>query len=65
MDPGRMTEWFKVTVLKTVVGKPTVGSNPTPSVGKSMMALLHPKCAPRWASSNRDTLRDQSLQMHN
>ena len=28
---GEVTEWFKVTVLKTVVGQLTVGSNPTPS----------------------------------
>ena len=28
---GSVTEWFKVTVLKTVVGKPTVSSNLTAS----------------------------------
>ena len=26
-----MAEWFKAPVLKTGVGQPTVGSNPTPS----------------------------------
>ena len=30
---GGMTERLKVTVLKTVVVKATVGSNPTPSAG--------------------------------
>lgn len=28
---GRVTERLNVPVLKTGVGKPTVGSNPTPS----------------------------------
>jgi hypothetical protein len=28
---GGMTEWLKVTVLKTVFAKANVGSNPTPS----------------------------------
>ena len=28
---GGMSEWFKEAVLKTVVPKGTVGSNPTPS----------------------------------
>lgn len=28
---GRMAEWLKAPVLKTGVGKPTVGSNPSPS----------------------------------
>ena len=32
---GGMTERLKVTVLKTVVVKATVGSNPTPSAGRS------------------------------
>ena len=28
---GRMVEWFKAAVLKTAEGRPSVGSNPTPS----------------------------------
>ncbi len=28
---GRVTEWFKEPVLKTGVGQPTEGSNPSPS----------------------------------
>lgn len=28
---GRLSEWFKEPVLKTGEGKPSVGSNPTPS----------------------------------
>ncbi len=28
---GGMSEWFKETVLKTVEGHTSVGSNPTPS----------------------------------
>jgi hypothetical protein len=28
---GGMAEWFKAPVLKTGVGQPTVGSNPSPS----------------------------------
>ncbi len=28
---GGMAEWTKALVLKTSVGQPTVGSNPTPS----------------------------------
>jgi hypothetical protein len=32
---GGMTERLKVTVLKTVVVKATVGSNPTPSAERS------------------------------
>jgi hypothetical protein len=34
---GGMSEWFKEAVLKTVVPKGTVGSNPTPS------AMVHEK----------------------
>jgi hypothetical protein len=30
-NPGGVTEWSMVTVLKTVVAQATVGSNPTPS----------------------------------
>ena len=30
-DIGGMSEWFKEAVLKTVVPRGTVGSNPTPS----------------------------------
>ena len=29
--PGGVTEWLKVTVLKTVVAQATAGSNPVPS----------------------------------
>gem|GEM_PF-1534339 len=32
---GRVTEWFKVTVLKTVVLKGTASSNLAPSAKKS------------------------------
>ena len=32
--PGGMAEWSKAAVLKTVVPKGTVGSNPTPSAKK-------------------------------
>ena len=28
---GGVSEWFKVPLLKSGVGQPTVGSNPTPS----------------------------------
>lgn len=37
-----MTEWLKVPVLKTGVGTPTVGSNPTLS---AMLGLLEPSVA--------------------
>ena len=32
---GGMAEWFKAPVLKTGVGQPTVGSNPSPSAKPS------------------------------
>ncbi len=30
-NPGGMAEWTKAAVLKTAVGQPTGGSNPSPS----------------------------------
>ncbi len=35
---GGMSEWLKEAVLKTVVPKGTVGSNPTPSARKFSLA---------------------------
>ena len=32
---GRVAEWFKAMVLKTIVLRSTVGSNPTPSAIKN------------------------------
>jgi hypothetical protein len=34
---GRVSEWFKEMVLKTIVGKPIVGSNPTPSAKRMIL----------------------------
>ena len=31
LEPGGMAEWTKAAVLKTAVGQPTGGSNPSPS----------------------------------
>jgi hypothetical protein len=31
IEPGGMAEWTKAAVLKTAVGQPTGGSNPSPS----------------------------------
>jgi hypothetical protein len=31
LKPGGMAEWTKAAVLKTAVGQPTGGSNPSPS----------------------------------
>lgn len=39
-QPGEMTEWFKVLVLKTSVGQLTVGSNPTLSARKKRSPTL-------------------------
>ena len=36
-----MSEWSKEAVLKTVVPKGTVGSNPTPSARKFSIAKFH------------------------
>jgi hypothetical protein len=36
---GGMAEWFKAAVLKTVVPRGTVGSNPTPSARKFIRAM--------------------------
>ncbi len=46
---GEVSEWSKETVLKTVVGRPTVGSNPTLSAiqikeGAFMAPLLFVRC---------------------
>ena len=38
---GGMSEWLKEAVLKTVVPKGTVGSNPTPSARKFELAKFH------------------------
>ena len=38
---GGMSEWSKEAVLKTVVPKGTVGSNPTPSARKFSIAKFH------------------------
>ncbi len=38
---GGMSEWSKEAVLKTVVPKGTVGSNPTPSARKFNLAKFH------------------------
>ena len=37
---GRVTEWFKEPVLKTGVGQPTEGSNPSPSA-KNLWQITH------------------------
>ena len=36
-----MAEWLKAAVLKTVVPRGTVGSNPTPSARKCDTATFH------------------------
>ena len=36
-----MSEWLKEAVLKTVVPKGTVGSNPTPSARKFNLVKFH------------------------
>jgi hypothetical protein len=41
--PGGMAEWSKAAVLKTVVPKGTVGSNPTPSAKKFNVIKFHYK----------------------
>ena len=43
-----MTERLKVTVLKTVVVKATVGSNPTPSAGLSQALTTEYGEVPEW-----------------
>ena len=40
-DRGGMSEWLKEAVLKTVVPKGTVGSNPTPSANKIAMRFYN------------------------
>ena len=36
---GEVSEWSKETVLKTVVGRPTVGSNPTLSANMAVNSM--------------------------
>ena len=38
---GGMSEWLKEAVLKTVVPKGTVGSNPTPSARRFNLVKSH------------------------
>ena len=45
---GGMTERLKVTVLKTVVVKATVGSNPTPSAVRIPSATTEDGEVPEW-----------------
>jgi hypothetical protein len=44
---GGMSEWSKEAVLKTVVPKGTVGSNPTPSARKFSSAKFREWLVPR------------------
>ena len=40
MRVGGMAEWTMATVLKTVVGQPTGGSNPSPSAINNIIYSL-------------------------
>ena len=48
--PGGMAEWLKAAVLKTVVLKGTVGSNPTPSATfcGAKCGEISPICKTNW-----------------
>ena len=54
---GGLAEWSKAAVLKTVEGKPSVGSNPTPTatffgLGKTQNTL-QPSLVPCYSSEKR------------
>jgi hypothetical protein len=51
---GGMSEWSKEAVLKTVVPKGTVGSNPTPSARKFSNAKFHEWLVARRSLDGKD-----------